>query len=566
MRDHPLVYQFIKSVSQLVPEQSIVTCSIESEAIALAREAGETLTISRHWKPFYYAPNGRNFVFPEYDFVSTKDNQKNLTSDPFSAKASLPEKADWLFAESYLTEGMLKAVKDDGILLLSTSRGIHEYPAVAALLKVTGFHICGYVNITTEDSRARRWRTVQTRSGVVLAVLSKRETNCLLFTVDSAFDAAVVAEQLSRLRDGAEIEANLEVNRFVNFHHHLVLDEISKIKSRYKEFESRSLDDIAENVNDPPIVGEKANNAVYFPKFGVHPPADSIGALQEYTLERGKPRRLKDLNLGLQVVLKSEMLAEYVTVFFRSELGSLLLDACVSNKPGPEVLDFDLLMQAEIPIPNLPTQKRIVEADNSLNRLKHQLEEVQGSLASNPLSNETYDKIQEMLVAADAMTSIDDVRAIIRAGESKSVEFKQTFQYCLRSKQATDAVERSALKSIVGFMNANGGCLLIGVADDGAVTGIGTELEKFHRKRGNPEDSFVLKLKDKIKRRIGESALTDLDINIIEIDEQQICKVDCFAATEGVYLDEEHFFLRVPAATEEMKGKSLEKYIKQRFS
>ena len=84
MRDHPLVYQFIKSVSQLVPEQAIVTCSIESEAIALAREAGETLTISRHWKPFYYAPNGRNFVFPEYDFVSTKDDQKNLTSDLLS--------------------------------------------------------------------------------------------------------------------------------------------------------------------------------------------------------------------------------------------------------------------------------------------------------------------------------------------------------------------------------------------------------------------------------------------------------------------------------------------------
>ena len=171
-------------------------------------------------------------------------------------------------------------------------------------------------------------------------------------------------------------------------------------------------------------------------------------------------------------------------VFFRSDLGKLLLDACVSKRLGPESLDVDLLLDVKIPVPEVEIQRQIVHTSEAVDRLRTELAVVQGSLSSNPLNHEAREKIQEMLAAAKAMTSADDIRAMVRRGESKSVEFKQTFQYCLRSKQASDAVERSALKSIVGFMNADGGSLLLGVEDRGEIVGIDVELEKFHKKKG----------------------------------------------------------------------------------
>ena len=79
-------------------------------------------------------------------------------------------------------------------------------------------------------------------------------------------------------------------------------------------------------------------------------------------------------------------------------------------------------------------------------------------------------------------------------------------------------------------------------------------------------DSFILRLKDKIKRRIGEASLSLVDIRPLTVSGKTVFQVDCSMASEGVYLDDEYFYLRVPAATEQMKGSQLEKYIRQRFN
>ena len=54
---------------------------------------------------------------------------------------------------------------------------------------------------------------------------------------------------------------------------------------------------------------------------------------------------------------------------------------------------------------------------------------------------------------------------LIEAGESKTVEYKQTARYNPHTGKVDKRLEHSVLKSVAGFMNASGGVLLIGVHD-----------------------------------------------------------------------------------------------------
>jgi len=51
-----------------------------------------------------------------------------------------------------------------------------------------------------------------------------------------------------------------------------------------------------------------------------------------------------------------------------------------------------------------------------------------------------------------------NIKAISKAGESLTVEFKSSFG-------------RETIESLVAFSNARGGTVLVGVADDGSVRG-----------------------------------------------------------------------------------------------
>ena len=62
---------------------------------------------------------------------------------------------------------------------------------------------------------------------------------------------------------------------------------------------------------------------------------------------------------------------------------------------------------------------------------------------------------------------------LIKQGESKTLEFKSTLRWNLREDRKDDKrITHAALKTIAAFLNTEGGDLLLGVADDGAIVGI----------------------------------------------------------------------------------------------
>ena len=71
----------------------------------------------------------------------------------------------------------------------------------------------------------------------------------------------------------------------------------------------------------------------------------------------------------------------------------------------------------------------------------------------------------------------EDIQRLIRDGESNRLEFKSTLRTNLETGETDKRMEKAVLKTIVAFLNTDGGNLLIGVDDDGDI--IGADIQSF---------------------------------------------------------------------------------------
>ena len=153
------------------------------------------------------------------------------------------------------------------------------------------------------------------------------------------------------------------------------------------------------------------------------------------------------------------------------------------------------------------------------------------------------------------------VAELIAAGESGGVEYKATLRTNLHTGQPDEKMHLAALKSIAGFLNTNGGVLLIGVADDGQVLGVGAD--GFQN-----EDRMALHLVSLIRDRIGEVFLPYVHPHFEDQGGERILVIRCERGLRPAFLkdgSQQRFYVRGGNATAELGGASITDYVKQRF-
>ena len=123
-------------------------------------------------------------------------------------------------------------------------------------------------------------------------------------------------------------------------------------------------------------------------------------------------------------------------------------------------------------------------------------------------------------------------------------------------------IELSAFKTIVAFLNTEGGVLLVGVADDGNIPGIDIEIDKFHK--GNT-DKFLLHFKNSLKTRIGEEFYPYIEYKLVPVAENRVLVVKCKESKSPCYLDNSEFYVRTNPATDKLEGPKLVQYVKNHF-
>jgi len=150
---------------------------------------------------------------------------------------------------------------------------------------------------------------------------------------------------------------------------------------------------------------------------------------------------------------------------------------------------------------------------------------------------------------------------LIAGGETEGVEFKSTLRTNLHTGQPDDKMQIAALKTIAAFLNAGGGTLLIGVADDGVVTGLTAD--------GFPnEDKMSLHLVNLIRDRIGDLFPPYVHPEFIDHNGGRVLSIRCERGPKPAFVKDgsaQRFFVRGANATAELSGQTVVDYSAQRF-
>ena len=114
--------------------------------------------------------------------------------------------------------------------------------------------------------------------------------------------------------------------------------------------------------------------------------------------------------------------------------------------------------------------------------------------------------------------------SLINSGEGERLEFKQTLRFDVEMKAVNRRLEDVVVKTIAGLANHAGGTLLIGVADDGAVTGLGPDYSTLSKKS---RDGFELHLTHLLNLHFGPTfRVARVRVTFPAARSEVICRVD----------------------------------------
>lgn len=159
-----------------------------------------------------------------------------------------------------------------------------------------------------------------------------------------------------------------------------------------------------------------------------------------------------------------------------------------------------------------------------------------------------------------------EIAALIRQGESATLELKSTARWDLKEHRKNPELERVILRTVAGFLNAQGGTLLIGVADDGTIVG----LEPDYQTLGNKptRDGFELFLTDLLLTPLGKDIAPHLTITFHRLATHDICRVTVSLSPHAIFLKEppnETLYLRTHNSTRPLTTKEALTYAKSRW-
>jgi hypothetical protein len=146
----------------------------------------------------------------------------------------------------------------------------------------------------------------------------------------------------------------------------------------------------------------------------------------------------------------------------------------------------------------------------------------------------------------------DDVRQQIAHGESATLEFKSTFRWDLREKRVNRSLEAVVLKTLAGYMNAHGGTLLIGVADNGSIVGLEHDYSAL---RKPDRDGFEQVLMTSVAGKLGADACQWVQAVFHTVDGRDVCRTIIRQSKRPVYLREGEtpkLYVRTGVSTREL--------------
>ncbi len=163
-----------------------------------------------------------------------------------------------------------------------------------------------------------------------------------------------------------------------------------------------------------------------------------------------------------------------------------------------------------------------------------------------------------------------DIVDFLSAGESQSVEYKSTARLNLRTREVDKRMGHTVIKSVCGFLNAEGGTLLIGVDDNGEVLGLYEDMRTLSKPG---RDSYELYLRQLLDANLSTPTAGLVRIRFEGDGGREICLVSVSPSAKPVFAkplqgggqSASEFWVRSGNATKPLLGQDMMDYQKRRW-
>jgi type I restriction enzyme R subunit len=155
---------------------------------------------------------------------------------------------------------------------------------------------------------------------------------------------------------------------------------------------------------------------------------------------------------------------------------------------------------------------------------------------------------------------------LIAKEETFDVEFKSTARWNLVEERKDKRMEDAIVKAVAGFLNADGGTLLIGVADDGRVMGLASDLPLVTPKS---TDGLVNWLTTHLVNALSHSAVMRTRARIDRLNGGEVCRIDVARSSAPVLArmsdGAEVFWVRMNNSTRGLPEIEVASYVRDRW-
>lgn len=199
------------------------------------------------------------------------------------------------------------------------------------------------------------------------------------------------------------------------------------------------------------------------------------------------------------------------------------------------------------------------DAEEVLARVTRQLSIQQKQQELQQENRQLSSRLKNVTADEDKNVGIDrvSVKKLIRNGESEQVEFKSTLRWNLKTDKKDKAIETAWLKTLVAFLNTDGGTLLVGVEDDGRV--LGTAPDRFEN-----SDKYLLHVNNLIRQHIGLGFAGSIRFDLSPLGDDYVLVVRCRRSRQPVFLkmgQEEAFYVRVGPGSRKLSPSEVVAYV-----
>jgi predicted HTH transcriptional regulator len=158
---------------------------------------------------------------------------------------------------------------------------------------------------------------------------------------------------------------------------------------------------------------------------------------------------------------------------------------------------------------------------------------------------------------------LEEISAMINKGENKSIEFKSSIRWDHREGKINKELVKPILKTIVAFLNTEGGKLIIGINDEGEFIGIEKDLSTLRK----DADGYVQYIMNLMETHIGSEQSVYLTISFLRKG-YTIAIISVDKSPIPAYLESNStrkFYIRAGNTTRELDGSKLQDYIDARW-